>query len=486
MDKNYSSDRRTFLKMTAASTAMLAVSRVDDIFATPAAWTDRMPINPAIPNTRVVCCFDTKMLKSNPTSNTFASQNAAVDAALVQTNMDQMAMRLAGKTAADEAWKTIFRSSKLWSDTKVAIKVNCEVAVHMPRAAVVQKLTKVLTGFGVQPSNIVLFDGGGNASGNDKYTSYCSLTDTSKILAVVSNLYDGLNGRVPITNIPNVTGISCAADLVNNVTDILINVAVNKTHNTKFEGSTGRCTLSLKNHFGTFTNTVHDPVIQNKNTYGAEQLHCRVNVATDPGTTDGIIGINKHAAIIGGNPVRQQLCIVDSLMASEAGPGSPPDKRVDRIIMGTFGPVVDYLTVKKVREQVEGLTHNNAVIAQYLTAFGYAETDALEWIEFTPGVNLADPLSREYSGRVVKVTLSHPSYKRVAMQFTIPHSADAIQLRIVDGRGRLTRTLWASPEETMIVWDGKSNNGATVSVGNYLVEIAAGSMKRTGSIVVSR
>jgi hypothetical protein len=357
----------------------------------------------------------------------------------------------------------------------------------MPRAAVVQKLTKVLTGFGVLPSNIVLFDGGGNASGNDKYTSYCSTTDTSKILAVVSNLYDKLNGRVAITDIPNVTGISCASDLVNNVTDILINVAVNKTHNTKFQGSTGRCTLSLKNHFGTFTNTVHDPLIQNKNTYGAEQLHCRVNVATDPGTTDGIIGINKHAAIIGGDPVRQQLCIVDSLMASEAGPGSPPDKRVDRIIMGAFGPIVDYLIVKKVREQVEKLTHNDTVIAKYLTEFGYAETDALEWIEFTPGTSVANPLSGEHSGRLVRVSLSHPSYKPTAMQFTVPHSAGGARIGIFDGKGRTVRELSASfSQETEFIWDGRDSDGTTVSTGKYFVKISAGTIERTGMFIVSK
>ena len=43
---------------------------------------------------------------------------------MIAANMDQMAMQFAQKTTATDAWSTIFRSSKPWASTKVAIKTN--------------------------------------------------------------------------------------------------------------------------------------------------------------------------------------------------------------------------------------------------------------------------------------------------------------------------------------------------------------------------
>ena len=86
---------------------------------------------------RVVGCYDTKMMKSTPASITFAAQNAAVDAGRVQANMDAMAMQLANLTTADAAWKSIFRSSKAWASTRVAIKVNSLEPKNMAHVAIV-------------------------------------------------------------------------------------------------------------------------------------------------------------------------------------------------------------------------------------------------------------------------------------------------------------------------------------------------------------
>ena len=128
--------RRDFLKLTAAGAAGLALTRTDTAFA---AWpaTGTLAVNPNISNMRVVGCYDTKMMKSTPASITFAAQNAAVDAGRVQANMDAMAMQLANLTTADAAWKSIFRSSKAWASTRVAIKVNSLEPKNMAHVAIV-------------------------------------------------------------------------------------------------------------------------------------------------------------------------------------------------------------------------------------------------------------------------------------------------------------------------------------------------------------
>jgi hypothetical protein len=341
--------RRDFLKITAAGAAGLALARTNRAFA---AWpsTGTLAVNPNISNMRVVACYDTKMM-TTPTSTTFAPENAAVDSARVQANMDAMAMQLANQPTADAAWKAIFRSGKAWASTRVAIKVNTIEPMNMARLAVLQKFCTVFAGFGVPAANIIIYDGNSTyGAGISNYTSHFSTTDTTKIQAVVSSLNTALGGT---TNAPLPDGSSaaCTADIANGKIDVLVNIANNKGHTLM-----GKATLSMKNHFGTFA-PKHD------NNYA--------------------FSINKSDAILGGNPVRQQLCFIDSLLANKRSNTGSPEVMPNYLIMGVFGPAVDYLTVKKVREAVMGCTHDAATIDSYVTSFGYATTDPV-WVVVPP------------------------------------------------------------------------------------------------------
>jgi hypothetical protein len=342
--------RRDFLKLTSGAVAGLALARADRALA---AWpaTGTLAVNPTISNMRVVSCYDTKMMKSVPTVMTFAAENAAVDSVRLQANMDAMAMQLANATSADAAWKAIFRSSKPWASTRVAIKVNSLEARNMARVAVVQKFCTVLGGLGVLPANLIIYDGQSTyAGGTSNYASYFSPTDTTKTPAVVSVNNASLGGTVSAP-IPGGSSGVCTADIANGSIDILINIANNKGHDLM-----GRATLCMKNHFGTFA-PKHD-----------------INY---------LFNINKSDAILGGTPVRQQLCFVDSLLANKMSNVGVPDVMPCYLVMGTFAPAVDYLTIKNVREAVMGCTHDAATISSYLTTFGYAATDA-QWVVVPP------------------------------------------------------------------------------------------------------
>jgi hypothetical protein len=351
--------RRDFLKLTAVGTTGLALGRAKPALA---AWpaSGGLDINPNVSNMRVVACVDAAMLKSKPTSTTFAAEHAAVDSARVLANLDAMAVQLANATTADAAWKTIFRSGKPWASTRVAIKVNVTEPQNMPRVAVVEKLCRVFAGLGVPPSNVIIYDGGPSsfASNTSNYTSYFSTTDASKIPGLISHLNDSLGGTTSAP-LPNGKSATCTADIANGKVDILVNVAVNKGH-----PNFGGATLCMKNHFGTF-------------------------LANHTDLDNYIFNINKSDAIIGGDPVRQQLCIVDSLVASKASNTGPPEAMPCYLVMGTFGPAVDYLTVKKIREEVLGCTHDAAVIDSYLTTFGYTTRDP-QWILVPPASVTSD------------------------------------------------------------------------------------------------
>jgi hypothetical protein len=219
----------------------------------------------------------------------------------------------------------------------------------MASVAVIEKFCNVFTGLGVLPANIFIYDGSSlGAAGIPTLASYFSATDTTKIPGVVGN--NSILGGTTNAPIPGGSSAACTANIANGTIDILVNIANNKGHNLAW---TGYATLCMKNHFGTFPPT-HD--------------------------LNYMFNINKSDALLGGTSVRQQLCFVDSLLAisGRMNTGSP-DKQPNYLIMGVFGPAVDYLTVKKVREAILGSTHTDATINSYLTTFGYATTDPV-WV----------------------------------------------------------------------------------------------------------
>ena len=383
MSKNPQPKRRDFLKTAAASAAGamgLTALKFDKLLAqSTGGWTSGMQINPAIDNKRVICCHDTKMLTANPQNNTFAAQNSAVDANVVATNLDQMAMYLANKTTATDAWSTIFRSSKDWASTKVAIKTNAIIATgNHPRVAVIKKICDVFVDqFKVPAANIILYDANSDAS--KCYTTYASLTDSSKIRATVSVKSQSLGGQAPVTITAATKTMTGVADLVNGVIDILVNVAIIKRHSGPGTAyAYGSCSLCMKNHLGTFINSGSDTGAGDASATGLHSI-------------DAICNINKHPAVLGGNPVRQQLCIIDGLLANGNSAGGSFDTRVDRLIMGTFAPIVDYLTAMRIMKDVMNKPDANNNLPKFLTNFDYAETDALDWNEYVPGSGTVTP-----------------------------------------------------------------------------------------------
>jgi hypothetical protein len=383
MSKNSQPKRRDFLKTAAASAAGamgLTALKFDKLFAqSTGGWTSGMQINTAIDNKRVICCHDTKMLTANPQNDTFAAQNAAVDANAVATNLDQMAMYLANKTTATDAWSTIFRSGKDWASTKVAIKTNAIIATgNHPRVAVIKKICDVFVDqFKVPAANIILYDANSDAS--KCYTTYASLTDSTKIRATVSVKSQSLGGQAPVTITAATKTMTGVADLVNGVIDILVNVAIIKRHSGPGTAyAYGSCSLCMKNHLGTFINSGSDTGAGDASATGLHSI-------------DAICNINKQPAILGGNPVRQQLCIIDGLLANGNSAGGSFDTRVDRLIMGTFAPIVDYLTAMRIMKDVMNKPDANNNLPKFLTNFDYAETDALDWNEYVPGSGTVAP-----------------------------------------------------------------------------------------------
>jgi hypothetical protein len=343
--------RRSFM----ASAAGLAAAGLFPAFTEEikSGWIDKKQINPNIDNLRVVSCRAPGMISGDPRKWDMASQNAPVVAERVIRTMDALAIGLSQKATPHEAWGAIFRKpeSKEWQEVRVAIKLNCLGDNH-PRVAVVDAVCRALVSLGVPPAGIILYDGNGNA--RPLYGPFAG----NGILAgvAVSNKNDLLGGMTaaPVPA-PHKGMFKCTAAIANGTIDILVNIAVNK--GTSYAGTT----LTMKNHAGTF-----------------EALPIHLG-----GGLDYIIAFSKSDALLGGSPVRQQLCIVDSIWANTKGPFGVPNKRPCVLSMGTFSPAVDYLVARRVREPLMGCSHPPA-LSRIMSEFGYVNFENLDMVSVDP------------------------------------------------------------------------------------------------------
>ncbi|MBN1129215.1 MAG: DUF362 domain-containing protein [Chitinispirillaceae bacterium] len=455
--------RRTFLKQVAAATAGAAAAGVPiPAAAAPgSSWTDRKPVNPAIDNLRVVCCHDPAMVTGNYIRGSMAAQNAPVVATRVHANLDGMAKALAQKNSAAEAWQTIFQkpAAKEWSAVRVAIKLNCKTnngtPNNNPRIAIIEKVCMVLHTIGVAYENITLYD----ADDEDASALYADFIGNGIPSGVRVSEGAALLGGKTAAPVPAPSqGTSrCVRDIANGTIDILINISVNKGHQYVHPGY---CTLSMKNHLGTF-----DP---------------------QPHETDYVIAINKSDAILGGTPVRQQLCIVDSLWANVAhNHMTMPDAANHRLIMGTFGPAVDYCTVKKVREDILGATHENSVIARFLTDFGYQASEAA-----TTFVNV-DPVplgSRRQQRRTGTLVVFDPQGREAGI-FGVTIGAGPVAVTVSDLQGRIVAGLPVVRQGNGTLsarWDGQNRTRRGAESGTYLFTVQQNGTARSKRIHLIR
>jgi hypothetical protein len=218
-------------------------------------------------------------------------------------------------------------------------------------AKVCHALTDML---GVKASNIHIYDAchGGSIT---QATPFKGLPEGVGI----ENTWGGFSGTVPVP-LPWRDGngtTSCVGPLAKGEVDILINIGLCKGHGSGFGGFT----LSLKNHFGTFT----------------------PGPGHQAGATDYLIAINKSQAVLGETDAktgkvtfpRQQLCLIDALWASKGGPGGNPEVQPNRIFMSTFGPAIDYQVATKHRRDEMGWPINEPVTERFLSEFGFSPKD---------------------------------------------------------------------------------------------------------------
>lgn len=321
-----------------------------------ASWARQTIVHPNVDNLRVVSITDAKMTKAIDPRVYWARQEELTVSEKVWENIDKLACSLTEIRKADEAWRAIFIKppGKSWSDTVVAIKTN-NIARQHTHSAVMAKICHSLTDtIGVKPANIHIYDASHGANMSRK----TPFTGLPKGCGIVGR-WGGSNTFTTISEPwKNPEGKSrCLKHLVDGSVDILINIAMCKGHSRRFGGFT----MTMKNHFGTFSPTP----------------------GHDGGGLDYLIAINQTAEILGqmdkrtGKVLfpRQQLCLVDALWASKGGPGGNPSHQPNFLAMGVMSPVVDYQVAMQFRAERMGWKPNMNATQRFLADFGYNKDD---------------------------------------------------------------------------------------------------------------
>ena len=313
--------------------------------------------HPNVDNLRVVSLADASMTVDQIPASPWADQEKVVAKERVWENIDKLACGLVETGDPGEAWRAIFLKppKKSWSDTIVAIKTN-HIAQQHTRSAVMSKMCHTLTDIlGIKASNIHIYDAcHGESLSRD--TPFAGLPEGCRI----ENTWGGSTIPTPIPT-PWKNGTEkakCVKHLVNGSVDILINVSVCKGHSSQFGGFT----MSMKNHFGTFS---------------PREAHSGESKA------DYLYAINRTPEILGemdnktGRVLfpRQQLCLVDALWASKQGPTGNPSAQPNFLAMGVLSPIVDYLVATKFRGAKMGWRPETASTMRMLTEFGYQKED---------------------------------------------------------------------------------------------------------------
>lgn len=349
--------RREFLKSTVVGAAALGLGPTILIPRRAEALAPGGAVHPNISPLRVVGVHDPKMTTDAMEHSTWKQQEQLLRPEVVAENLDRMACALTQERDPARAWRTIFLKppGKAWTDTVVAIKVNC-ISKQRTRSAVLYHIIRVLTDvLGAKGGNIFVYDAchGGSMA---KWDVARNLPNGAQAVA----RWGGSTVPVPVGK-PWKDGsqkAKCLAQLAKGEVDILVDIALCKGHSQTFGGFT----MSMKNHFGTF-----DPGPSHQSGGGADYL----------------IAINQTPQILGAmDPKtgkvlfpRQQLCLIDCLWASEPGPGGDSTAQPNRLFMGTLPAVLDYQVATRFRRDVMGWKVNDRVVSRFLSDFGYQPSD---------------------------------------------------------------------------------------------------------------
>jgi len=492
--KKLNSNRRNFLKLTAAGAAGIALSApVGKVFAASSRTANGLaPLN-KWPG-RVVINFDKTLATGNtaPTTAQIATIKSMVDTCIKQ---------LTGQSTVGAAWKSIFPAA-ISLTSRIAIKVpigiNYANSLTQPHYASVQAIVdglKLMTfgGTAFPATNITIYDGHGGTQFSD-LTGYNS-TNFSGVNFVFgqdgNNYTDGAE-----TNDNPAVKQQYATSLHN--ADYLINVFTPRGHSDYAE----YFTLGFKNHYGTYPTTYHDTTNtpQYLRTINCTSQVYQKNVLS---VCSGIYG-----AYEGNGPT----CYPDNYsLYSKFMDSTSTNTNPTTIIMSTDPVTAEMQAVKMMRIAGNGTTsglYATANMPNFLKASGGVQVTGTNWPPNPNAPTVMDKIGiinesemtliRIINGVITTGVQHSTSFQNAAetaaitasqihghgstfIEYSLPssHAGNMAAIEIYDIKGSLVTRLShrISGYNNHLSWDETNQSGSRVSKGVYIVHLISGAVR---------
>jgi hypothetical protein len=486
MEKNKTTGRRDFLKMTAAGAAGIALaSGVRRVFSMPAAENQISPLN-KWPG-RVAINFNKSALTSTGIAKIGDDQMI-----VIKKMMDDTILLLTREVAMGSdvgaAWKNVFPAT-LSASSKIAIKVNTRNSGDpAPHWSAVKAMTDGLLAMDVHipAANITIYDMNNGSEGLSQ-AGYTTDHFPGGINIVTDTVVDGGDGAVNNRKYSSVLKQA----------DFLINVFGARGHSIPPEGS--QFSLGFKSHYGTYE---------------------KINGNSDEFHADVMQKIREFACA---GPVykKQVLNVCVGIFGTNEGKG--PDAAADLFtkyaqkIDSTAGsnPTTIFMSTDPISAEMQGIkilrmnrnkAYGVADMPPYLQAAAGIDTAG-----FTPTHNLgiineADmDIRRILNGQIVAVRnpalLSNSKAGAVIrahqikghstfIDFTLSHEhvgKDAL-LEIFDAQGALARSYSQKVlgVRNSLSWDERDVSGNVVSSGMYVIRLSSGLVRQSSQFSIIR
>jgi hypothetical protein len=382
-----------------------------------------------------------------------ALNNKIFNQDVIRVMMNAGITRLTGIDDVGEAWKSIFPG--ITAASVIAVKINClfQVSTHKEVTNSVTGGLKrmIVDGMTFPENNIIVWD-----RNDSELRSRGYIINKSKTGVRYFGTPDWGSTVYPIDEGDPVH----LSNIITGTCDFLINLSVLKNHGTGV-------TLSMKNHYGSIDNLVHNYPL-------AKVLPSLSSLA----------------------PIRQKqvICICDAIQCvASGGPDGPPTGSPKSIILSRDLVAHDYTGAKMLEAygcktaSITGDARHVYNASQPPYSLGTCDPAQIDRIEInnpaeTPsGFDSRNENKSVPEGFVLRQSYPNPFNGRTFIHYELPENT-AIKIRILDARGRIVRVVFEGkqgPGWFKQEWDGRGDGGSQMPSGGYLCVMEAGKIRRT-------
>ena len=143
------------------------------------------------------------------------------------------------------------------------------------------------------------------------------------------------------------------------------------------------------------------------------------------------------------------------------------------IVMGTFSPIVDYLTVMKIRQPILGVAPQQPETDNILTSFGYSSTSPFQYFELGPTPVRGPAPDAEMPKAYMQFSLSNKRYVPTGLHFSFLRENAVSEIKVTNLQGKVVRSFSFPSYKNSLVWDGANASGTFLKSGRYIVTLSS-------------